>query len=133
MPPTRRDLKKCKALCHKKHIKSAFIPINTGVGSSLINSKYSAFTRLSKVRILKDGAAASIKYFTNGQGQQVFKSEPKSDQLLPDQSELGTGFINWLKTNFGWLYTQAQTDASLGIAYMYADRNNGAQTPILFS
>lgn len=64
--------------------------------------EYDAANRLAKVKILKDGEAASIKYFTNGQGQQVFKSEPKSDQLLPDQSELGTGFINWLKTNFGW-------------------------------
>jgi RHS repeat-associated protein len=83
--------------------------------------EYDASNRLAKVRILKDGEAASIKYFTNGQGQQVFKSEPKPDQYLPDQSQLGTGFIAWLKTNFGWLYAQAQTDASLGSAYMYAD------------
>ena len=40
---------------------------------------------------------------------------------LPSQSELGVGFIAWLKTNFGWLYAQAQTDASLGSAYVYAD------------
>ena len=83
--------------------------------------EYDAANRLAKVRILKDGEAASIKYFTNALGQQVFKSEPKPDQYLPEQSELGTGFIAWLKTNFGWLYAQAQTDASLGSAYMYAD------------
>ena len=102
-------------------IKSACSPIDTGARSSSINSECSAANRLSKVRILKDGEAASIKYFTNAQGQQVFKSEPKPDQYLPDQSQLGTGFIAWLKTNFGWLYAQAQTDASLGSAYMYAD------------
>jgi RHS repeat-associated protein len=82
---------------------------------------YDASNRLSKVRILKDGEAASIHYFTNGQGQQVFKSEPKPDQYLPSASELGTPFITWLKTNFGWLYAQAQLDASIGSAYMYAD------------
>ena len=102
-------------------IKSACSPINTGVSSSSNNSRCRAANRLSEVRILKDGEAASIKYFTNAQGQQVFKSEPKPDQYLPDQSQLGTGFIAWLKTNFGWLYAQAQTDASLGSAYMYAD------------
>ncbi len=96
-------------------------PINTGASSSSFNSKCSAANRLAKVRILKDGEAASIKYLTNAQGQQVFKSEPKPDQYLPSQSELGTGFIAWLKTNFGWLYAQAQTDASLGSAYTYAD------------
>ena len=83
--------------------------------------EYDASNRLSKVRILKDGEAASIKYLTNAAGQQVFKSEPKPDQYLPSATELGTGFIAWLKTNFGWLYAQAQTDASLGSAYVYAD------------
>ncbi len=102
-------------------IKAVCSPENTGATSSSIHSKCSAANRLSKVRILKDGEAASIKYLTNAQGQQVFKSEPKPDQYLPSQSELGVGFIAWLKTNFGWLYAQAQTDASLGSAYMYAD------------
>ena len=83
--------------------------------------EYDAANRLAKVRILKDGEAASINYLTNAQGQQVFKSEPKPDQYLPEQSQLGTGFINWLKTSFGWLYAKAQTNASLGSAYMYAD------------
>ena len=92
-----------------------------GASSSSIDSECSASNRLSKVRILKDGEAASIKYLTNAAGQQVFKSEPKPDQYLPNAAELGTGFLAWLKTNFGWLYAQAQTDASLGSAYMYAD------------
>ena len=83
--------------------------------------EYDAANRLAKVRILKDGEAASINYLTNAQGQQVFKSEPRPDQYLPEQSQLGTGFINWLKTSFGWLYAKAQTNASLGSAYMYAD------------
>ncbi len=83
--------------------------------------EYDESNRLAKVKILKDGEAASIKYLYNAMGQQVFKSEPKPDQLLPNQTELGTSFINWLKTTFGWLYATAQTDASLGSAYMYAD------------
>ena len=64
-------------------VKSASSAINTGASSSLIHSNCSASNRLAKVRILKDGEAASIKYFTNVLGQQVFKSERKSDQLLP--------------------------------------------------
>ena len=91
------------------------------LSDGLRSFEYDAANRLSKVRILKDGEAASIKFLTNAQGQQVFKSEPKPDQYLPSATELGTGFIAWLKTNFGWLYAQAQTDASLGSAYMYAD------------
>ena len=91
------------------------------LSDGLRSFEYDASNRLSKVRILKDGEAASIKYLTNALGQQVFKSEPKPDQYLPSQSELGVGFIAWLKTNFGWLYAQAQTDASLGSAYVYAD------------
>ncbi len=83
--------------------------------------EYDESNRLAKVKILKDGEAASIKYLYNALGQQVFKSEPKPDQLLPNQTELGTSFITWLKNNFGWLYAQAQTDASLGSAYVYAD------------
>ena len=121
MPPTRRDPKKCKALRHKKNIKSAYIPMNTGASSSSFNSNCSAANRLSKVKITKEGEAASINYLTNAAGQQVFKSEPKPDQYLPSATELGTGFIAWLKMNFGWLYAQAQTDASLGSAYTYAD------------
>ncbi len=83
--------------------------------------EYDESNRLAKVKILKDGEAASIKYLYNALGQQVFKSEPKPEQLLPNQTELGSSFITWLKNNFGWLYAQAQTDASLGSAYMYAD------------
>ena len=95
--------------------------MNTGASSSSFNSNCSAVNRLSKVKITKEGEAASINYLTNAAGQQVFKSEPKPDQYLPSATELGTGFIAWLKMNFGWLYAQAQTDASLGSAYTYAD------------
>ncbi len=83
--------------------------------------EYDESNRLAKVKILKDGEAASIKYLYNALGQQVFKSEPKPEQLLPNQTELGSSFVTWLQTNFGWLYAQAQTDASLGSAYVYAD------------
>jgi hypothetical protein len=102
-------------------IKSGCSPTNTGASSSSINSNCCAANRLSKVRILKDGEAASIKYLTNAQGRQVLKREPKPDQYLPSATELGTGFIAWLKTNFGWLYAQTQADASLGSACLYAD------------
>ena len=31
--------------------------------------------------------------------------------------ELGTDFITWLKSNFSWLFAQAQTNATLGQSY----------------
>ena len=102
-------------------IKSGCSPINTGASSSYINSTFGAVGCVSTLKITLDGEASSTKYLTNALGQQVFKSEPKPDQYLPSQSELGAGFIAWLKTNFGWLYAQAQTNASLGSAYVYAD------------
>ena len=114
-----------EALSLSKHsisgIKSASRPINTCASSSYTNSNLVSAGWPCTLQITLDGEAASLTYLTNALGQQVFKSEPKPDQYLPSQSELGAGFIAWLKTNFGWLYAQAQTDASLGSAYVYAD------------
>jgi len=78
---------------------------------------------MAKVRLLKDGEAASVIYLHNALGQRVFKSEVTADQTLPDASTLGTGFVGWLKTNFQWMFAQAQANASVGTAYTYADGN----------
>ena len=82
---------------------------------------YDEANRLSKVKITKDGEAASIVYLHNALGQRVFKGEPKADQYLPNESTLGTGYITWLKKNFAWLFVKAQADASIGTAFTYAD------------
>ena len=82
---------------------------------------YDEANRLSKVKITKDGEAASITYLHNALGQRVFKGEPKADQYLPNESTLGTGYITWLKKNFAWLFVKAQADASIGTAFTYAD------------
>ena len=82
---------------------------------------YDESNRLSKVKITKEGEAASITYLHNALGQRVFKGEPKADQYLPDESTLGTGYIAWLRKNFSWLFRQAQANTSVGTAYSYAD------------
>jgi RHS repeat-associated protein len=83
--------------------------------------EYDAADRMSKVRLMKAGEAASVMYLHNALGQRVFKSEVTADQKLPKAKTLGAGFVAWLKTNFQWMYAQALADASVGTAYTYAD------------
>ncbi|MBC7706264.1 MAG: hypothetical protein H7274_20225, partial [Rhodoferax sp.] len=85
--------------------------------------EYDASNRMDKVRLMKGGEAASITYLHNALGQRVFKSEVTADQKLPKAKTLGTGFVNWLKTNFHWMYAQALADASIGTAYIYGGDN----------
>ena len=74
--------------------------------------------------------AAKISYLHNALGQRVFKSEPKVDHVAPNATVLGTPFIDWLRINFGWMFAQAQLDATLGQAYVYDDGQLGS-TPML--
>jgi RHS repeat-associated protein len=82
---------------------------------------YDATNRHSQTTVSKDGEASKITYLHNALGQRVFKSEPQTGQTLPNETVLGTTFTNWLKTNFSWLYATAQTNATLGNSYVYAD------------
>jgi RHS repeat-associated protein len=82
---------------------------------------YDATNRHSQTTVSKDGEASKITYLHNAMGQRVFKSEPQTGQTLPNETVLGTSFTNWLKTNFSWLYATAQTNATLGNSYVYAD------------
>jgi len=83
--------------------------------------EYDAAQRLAKVKVFKSGEAASVSYEYNAFGQRVFKSEYEAEQKLPRRADLGPGFINWLKARFGWLYTDARRDASIGTGYVYGD------------
>lgn len=83
--------------------------------------EYNAENRLDKVQITQSGEAAKISYLHNAAGQRVFKSEPQSAQTLPNETELGTTFVDWLRRNFQWLYAQAQTNATLGTSYSYGE------------
>ncbi len=87
--------------------------------------EYDASRRLSKVKVFKDGEAASISYLHNALGQRVFKSEPQAQNHQPNEAELGTDFIGWLKKNFHWLFTQAQANSSIGTVYVYGDAELG--------
>ncbi|MBK6386805.1 MAG: hypothetical protein IPF71_08365 [Rhodoferax sp.] len=58
--------------------------------------------------------ASKITYLHNALGQRVFKSEPTVAYTAPDETVLGTDFITWLKKNFGWLFAQAQVNATPG-------------------
>jgi len=81
---------------------------------------YDASGRLAKVRIMRSGEAASITYLHNALGQRVFKGEPRAEQTLPNEEELGNTFVNWLKKNFGWLFTKGN-QVSYGDIYVYGD------------
>ena len=83
--------------------------------------EYDATNRLSKVQVSQSAEAAKITYLHNTLGQRVFKSEPQVAQTAPSQAELGVDFITWLKSNFGWLFAQAQANATLGQSYVYDD------------
>lgn len=82
--------------------------------------EYDESRRLAKVKLVKDGEAAAVEYLHNALGQRVFKSEPKIEQTLPNEEELGPGFINWLRRQFGWLFTQGNAPkASIGMSFVY--------------
>ena len=92
--------------------------------------EYDAQNRHSKT-IVNDAAEGSkITYLHNALGQRVFKSEPKVDHVAPNATVLGQPFITWLQSNFGWMFAQAQLDATLGQSYVYDDGQLGS-TPML--
>ncbi|MDT7520485.1 RHS repeat-associated core domain-containing protein [Rhodoferax sp. TBRC 17660] len=82
---------------------------------------YDASNRLTQVQVGDADEASKVTYLHNAAGQRVFKSEPQVAQTAPSEQELGTDFITWLKKNFGWLFAQAQQNATLGQSYVYGD------------
>ena len=81
---------------------------------------YDESRRLIKVRIFKDSEAAAVNYLHNAGGERVFKSQPQVEQILPDEEDLGPGFINWLKRSFGWLFLPSTAaKASVGTTFVY--------------
>ena len=89
--------------------------------------EFSSIRRHSQTSLTKDGEASKITYLHNAAGQRVFKSEPQAAQYQPNEAVLGTDFIAWLKSNFSWLFATAQTNATLGQSYVYAD--SGSKLP----
>jgi RHS repeat-associated protein len=95
------------------------------ISDGLRSFEYDESRRLSKVKILKDGEAAAVDYLHNALGQRVFKSEPQVEQTLPNEEELGQGFVNWLRKGFGWLFTQGNgSKASVGMSFVYDEDAN---------
>lgn len=92
--------------------------------------EYDAQNRHSKTAVNDPDEGSKITYLHNTLGQRVFKSEPKVDHVAPNATALGTPFIDWLRINFGWMFAQAQLDATLGQAYVYDDGQLGS-TPTL--
>jgi RHS repeat-associated protein len=82
---------------------------------------YDASNRLTQVQVGDADEASKVTYLHNAAGQRVFKSEPQVAQTAPSEAQLGTEFITWLKKNFGWLFAQAQQNATLGQSYVYGD------------
>lgn len=90
---------------------------------------YDASRRLVKVRIIKNGEAASVRYLHNALGQRVFKSDPEAEQTLPNEQELGKDFVNWLRKQFGWLFLKGNSGkTSQGQAFVYGDEDG--ETPV---
>ena len=87
---------------------------------------YDASNRLTQVQVGDADEASKVTYLHNAAGQRVFKSEPQVAQTAPSEEQLGADFITWLKKNFGWLFAQAQQNATLGQSYVYADGNLGS-------
>ncbi len=92
--------------------------------------QYDGSDRLSKVILgstfvgtdsIAGNELAQHSYLHNAAGQRVFKSEPKTEATAPNEATLGTGFVDWLRTNFSWLWQTAQTNATLGDSFLYAD------------
>ena len=90
-------------------------------GDGLRTFEYDGANRLRRITAPLDGESAVVSYLTNGLGQRVFRSEPTAEQTLPNQETLGADFITWLKRQFGWLFTQAAANTSIGTAYLYSD------------
>lgn len=82
---------------------------------------YDANNRLTQVQVGDADEASKVTYLHNAAGQRVFKSEPQVAQTAPSEAQLGSDFITWLKKNLGWLFAQAQQNATLGQSYVYAD------------
>ena len=82
---------------------------------------YDVSNRLAQVQVGDDDEASKVTYLHNAAGQRVFKSEPQVAQTAPTEEQLGADFITWLKKNFGWLFAQAQQNATLGQSYVYGD------------
>ncbi|MBK6386812.1 MAG: RHS repeat-associated core domain-containing protein [Rhodoferax sp.] len=93
--------------------------------------EYDASNRLAKVLVSQSAEASKITYLHNALGQRVFKSEPTVAYTAPDEAVLGTDFITWLKKNFGWLFAQAQVNATLGQGYVYDEANLGSTPNLL--
>ncbi len=83
--------------------------------------QYDATNRLAQVEVGMGNEASKVTYLHNAQGLRVFKSEPQIAQTAPNEEELGTDFVAWLKKNFGWLFAQAQANATLGQSFVYDD------------
>ena len=92
--------------------------------------EYDSQNRHSKTIVNDPYQGSKITYLHNALGQRVFKSEPQVDHVSPGASVLGNAFITWLQSNFGWMFAQAQLDATLGQAYVYDDGQLGS-TPTL--
>jgi RHS repeat-associated protein len=92
--------------------------------------EYDAQNRHSKTVVNDPDEGSKITYLHNALGQRVFKSEPTVDHVAPNAAVLGQSFVDWLLTNFGWRFAQAQLDATLGQAYVYDDGQLGS-TPML--
>jgi RHS repeat-associated protein len=85
---------------------------------------YDASNRLSKVEAVKNGDALGVEYLHNALGQRVFKSDPVVESTTSLDGRLDSGFIGWLKSNFGWMFSPGKNKSRLGLAFVYDEQGN---------
>ncbi|HWI82075.1 hypothetical protein [Ramlibacter sp.] len=85
-------------------------------GDGLRTFQYDESRRLVKVK-----TPAFVSYLHNAMGHGVFKSEPEFEQSEPREDVLGNEFVDWLRTNFGWLFGTARAKNGMGKAFVHAD------------
>jgi RHS repeat-associated protein len=119
------------------HIESALPAIKIIVkdrADDLRDHPYDAADRLAKTILgttfvgtdtIAGNELARHSYLHNALGQRTFKSEPQTEATALSETTLGSGFVSWLRTNFSWLCDTAQTNATLGDSYLYAEEQSG--------
>ncbi len=74
------------------------------------------------------GATVGIEALSALIDAQNRHSKTDVDHVAPNTTVLGQSFVDWLLNNFGWMFAQAQVNATLGQSY---DDTNLGSTPIL--
>jgi RHS repeat-associated protein len=89
--------------------------------ASLCSSCYKKNKSLERTSFNNCTHVADCKLCRNSLRSFQYGAENRLSKVILGSTVVGTGFVNWLRTNFSWLWATAQTNATLGDSYLYAD------------